>query len=77
MKQKVKYSIEPRIKKRWFRESELYYDLIKETELYSSQNAKIGKLNIEFFPQKEIKTVSSSKDINEVLIVIENLNKVK
>ena len=76
MKQKVKYSIEPHIKKRWFKENETYYDIIKETEETTGKNITIGKLNVELFPQKEIKTVFSSTNLNEVLTMIQHLNKI-
>lgn len=73
MKQKVKYRIEPRIKKRWFKENELYYDLIKTEEKGSYVYNGIDSDWIEF---EETRTVLSSKDINEVLTVIENLKTV-
>lgn len=74
MKQKVKYSIEPRIKKRWFKENELYYDLVKTT---GKGKYMYNGIDSDWIEYDEFKTVFSSKDINEVLIVIENLNKVK
>lgn len=72
---KTTYTIEPRVKKRWFKENEMYYDLVKETELDSIQSAKIGGVNISFFPQKEIKTVFTSKNIEEVLTIKNNLER--
>lgn len=69
---KTTYKIEPRTKKRWFRENELWYDLVKG----------IGKgryiyngIDSDWIEYDEFKTVFSSKDINEVLTVMENLNK--
>ena len=73
---KTKYSIEPRIKKRWFKENETYYDIIKETEEVEWYDPTYGNGGGNFISAKRIKTVFSSKYIDEVLTMIYHLNKV-
>ncbi len=73
---KTTYKIEPRIKKRWFKENETYYDIIKETEEVEWCDPSFGNGGGNLISAKRIKTVFSSKDIDEVLTIIQHLNKI-
>lgn len=72
---KTTYKIEPRVKKRWFKENDLYYDLVKETEEPEWHDPSFGNGGGNFISAKKLKTVFSSKDINEVLTVLNNIKK--
>lgn len=66
------YTIEPRVKKRWFKENEMYYDLVKHSEegkyLYNG-------VDCDWIICPEIKTVFSSKNIDELITIKNNLEK--
>lgn len=70
---KTKYSTEPRIKKRWFKENELWYDLVKTT---GQGKYMYNGIDSDWIEYDEFKTVFSSKDIDEVLTIIQHLNKI-
>lgn len=62
---KVKYSIEPRFKKRWFRESILVYDLVgyKEGQYWSDPSYGNGLGNFVDFEDKVVlNTFTSLED---------------
>lgn len=67
----TEYTIEPRVKKRWFKENELYYDLVKHSTkgkyLYSGIDS-----DWVIFQQKQ--TVFTSKNIEEVVTIKNNLD---
>ena len=67
---KTKYSIEPRVKKRWFKKNKLYYDLVKTTE---KGKYVYNGLDVDYVQYNEAEIIFSSKDINEVLTVMNNL----
>lgn len=72
MKPIIKYEINPRVKKRWFKENELVYDLIKHSEEgeYIYNGVDSDWINY----AREI-VVFSSKDIEQVITIKKNLEK--
>lgn len=63
---KTAYLIEPRVAKRWFRNNQVMYDLVKYTE---------EDTHLEYFPQKTIKTIFSSQDIEQLITIKQNLER--
>ncbi len=72
---KTAYLIEPRVVKRWFRNNQVIYDLVEYTEKNFTRTVKLGKLEVEFIPQKTIRTIFSSQDIEQVITIKQNLEK--
>ena len=60
------YHINPRIKKHWFKQNSVVYDLIKYSE---------EETHLEYFPQKSLKTIFSSPNIDEVITIKNNLER--
>ena len=54
---KVTYTIEPRVKKRWFKDNEMYYDLVKHLMDYVWCDPSYGNGGGDF---REIKTEKNS-----------------
>lgn len=67
------YKIEPRVKRRWFRENELWYDLIKETWEEEWIDPSFGNGHGAFLPVRKTETIFSSQKIEEIETVIKNL----
>lgn len=69
---KTEYTIEPRVKKRWFKGNELYYDLVKhsvkEQHLYNGVDS-------DWIVCPQTQTIFSSKNIEEVITIKNNLQK--
>ncbi len=68
----IKYHINPRIRKRWFKQNELVYDLVKysekEGERYSPYEGGAQIIKTE-------ETIFTSKDLDEVITLKDNLQK--
>lgn len=69
---KTAYLIETRVLKRWFRNNQLIYDLVKYTE---DEVYIYNGLDYDLMPQKTIKTIFSSQDIEQVITIKQNLEK--
>lgn len=69
------YTIEPRVKKRWFKENEMYYDLVKHSEETYWSDSSFGNGGGSFHKRKVEETVFSSKNIEEVLTIKNNLER--
>ena len=67
VRMKIAYLIEPRVVKRWFRNNQVIYDLVKYTE---------QPIHLEYFPQKTTKTIFSSPNIEQVITIKQNLERV-
>ena len=67
---KTTYLINPRIKKHWFKQNSVVYDLIKysETEVYIYNG-----LDEDLIPQKTEKVIFSSPNIEELITIKKNL----
>ena len=65
------YTIEPRVKKRWFKKNEMYYDLVKHSE--KEERYSIYEGGVEIIKTEE--TVFSSKNIEEVITIKDNIQK--
>lgn len=66
------YKIEPRVKKRWFKENEMYYDLVRHSEegdwLYNG-------IDVDWVICSETKVIFSSKNIGDLIIFKNNLER--
>ena len=69
------YEINPRVKKRWFKENELVYDLIKYSEKEIWDDPSYGNGDGEFRKIKIETVVFSSKNIEEVITTKKNLER--
>ena len=67
----ARYEINPRVKKRWFKENEMYYDLVRHSE--KEERYSIYEGGIEVIKTEE--TVFSSKNIEEVITIKDNTQK--
>jgi hypothetical protein len=67
------YTIEPRVKERWFKDNEMYYDLVKHSIVYYWSDPSYGNGGADFREIKIEKTVFFSKNIEEVLAIKNNL----
>lgn len=69
---KTEYTIEPRVKKRWFKNNEMYYDLVRHSEegkwIYNG-------VDIDYILCPKIQTIFSSKNIKKVLTIKKNLER--
>ena len=72
---KTTYHINPRIKKHWFKQNTVVYDLIKYSEEDYGKTVSLGKLSVEFFPQKTEKVIFSSPNIEQAIIIKNNLER--
>ena len=69
---KTTYLINPRIKKHWFKQNSVVYDLIK----YSEKEVYIyNGLDEDLISQKTEKVIFSSLKIEEVIIIKNNLER--
>lgn len=69
------YEINPRVKKRWFKENELVYDLIKYSEKEIWDDPSYGNGDGEFRKIKIETVVFSSKDIEQVITMKDNIQR--
>ena len=63
----TKYLIEPRVKKRWFKENELVYDLIKYSEEDVWIDPSYGNGQGDTFWVKREEVIFTDKDITAVI----------
>ena len=69
------YTIEPRVKKRWFKENEMHYDLVKHSEELLWCDPSYGNGDGHFISATRSKTVFSSKNIEELITIKNNLER--
>ena len=68
----ARYEINPRVKKRWFKENELVYDLIKHSE---EGEYVYNGIDSDWVNYTKETVVFSSKEIEEVITIKKNLER--
>jgi len=63
----IKYLIEPRVKKRWFKENELFYDLVKYSEKEEWFDYSFGNGEGEYITVKRTDVIFTDKDTTVVI----------
>jgi len=71
----MKYHISSRIKKHWFKKDELVYDLIEYSVKDEWIDPSYGNGGGNFIPVKTEKTLFTSKDLDEVIIIKDKIQK--
>ena len=72
---KTTYLINPRIKKHWFKQNSVVYDLIKYSEEVQWCDNTFGNGGGNFMDAKTTKTIFSSPNIEEVITIKNNLER--
>lgn len=76
VKMKIAYLIEPRVVRRWFRNNQVIYDLVKYSEEEIWDDPSYGNGDGHFLKIKTTKTIFSSQNIEQVIIIKQNLERV-